>query len=217
MLALPLLWLLMTGRKFSEYGLTTEGIRSQAEATVTCGIPFAAFALLSFFNWGRFAIALLMAAGIAALFVFALCLRKKPAPNAALAPCLLLAFGSQSVQHAAAGVIFYMFLLGPSEEVLFRGVIQSRLNNAFGRPFTFFGARWGWGAIVTCLLFGLTHVVNPYALFAGQWHPVWFAGPAMFCLALPFAFLRERTGGVLAPALLHAWPQAIVFAVRTLS
>jgi hypothetical protein len=30
MLALPLLWLLLTGRKFSEYGLTTEGIRSPA-------------------------------------------------------------------------------------------------------------------------------------------------------------------------------------------
>jgi len=71
-------------------------------------------------------------------------------------------------------------------------------------------------AIVTCLLFGLAHVVNPYALLAGQWHPVWFAGPPMFCLALPFAFLRERTGGVLASALLHAWPQAIV-SVRTLS
>ncbi len=38
----------------------------------------------------------------------------------------------------------------------------------------------------------------------------------MFCSALPFAYLRERTGGVIAPALLHAYPQAIVFVIRGL-
>jgi hypothetical protein len=29
----------------------------------------------------------------------------------------------------------------------------------------------GWGTVIASALFGLAHAVNPYALFAGQWHP----------------------------------------------
>lgn len=215
-LAVPLFWLYATDADLADYGLGRNGIRRQMEAAVRCGIPFSAFALLSFANWGRFSALVSMAAAIAALFLFGYVLRERPAASAAMAPCLLLAFGIHAIPSAAAGVIFYLLLLGPAEEVLFRGAIQSRLNLAFGRPFEFLDARWGWGAVITGLLFGLMHVVNLPALFEGQWHPMWWAGPVTFCLSLPFAYLRERTGGVLAPALLHSLPQAITFAIRSM-
>lgn len=217
MLAVPLLWLLLTGRSFADYGLSTANLKEQWDATVRCGVPFAAFAVLFFVGWGRYLVVMQFAIGFAALFLFGFLLRNPRAPSAVVFPCVLLAIGHHASKTAAAGFLFYVFLLGPSEEILFRGVIQSRLNLAFGRRFTFFGARWGWGAMIACAIFALVHVVNVYALYSGQWQPVWMAGPVIFCLALPLAFLRERTGGVLAPALLHALPQAIAFAVRTMA
>jgi membrane protease YdiL (CAAX protease family) len=217
LLAFPLLWLWWTEADLADYGLRWTGIRQQLEATVSCGLPFSAFALLSFTNWGGFGGVVSMAAGIAALFLFGYVMRSRPSSSAVMAPCLLLAFGIHHFSSAAGGVAFYMLLLGPAEELLFRGVVQSRLNLGFGRPFEFFGAQWGWGAMITGLLFALMHVLNLSALLDGRWSPNWWAGPVMFCLALPFAYLRERTGGVLAPAMLHAFPQAIAFAVRSMA
>ena len=217
-LIVPLVWVFLTRRKFADYGLTTAGIGDQLRATARCGAPFAAFALLNSVNSASQLgnVLYVMALGIGALFLFGFLLRKKALPSAAAVPCLFLALAGDGIPRAAGGVIFYMIFVGPAEEVLFRGIIQSRLNHAFGRPFSFFGAKWGWGGIIACVLFGLSHVINEPALFAGYWRPNWWAGPAMFCLALPLAYLRERTGGVLAPAILHCWPQSIAFVLRTL-
>jgi membrane protease YdiL (CAAX protease family) len=217
MLAVPLLWLYCTDADLRDYGVHWAGIRQQLDAAVRCGIPFSAFALLSFINWGGFSALISMAAGIAALFLFGYVLQKRSASSMAMAPCVLVALSIHGASSAATGVVFYLLLLGPGEEVLFRGVIQSRLNLAFGRPFEFSGARWGWGALIASLLFGAMHVLNLPALFEGHWHPNWWAGPVTFCLALPFAYLRERTGGVIAPAMLHAFPQAIAFAIRSMA
>lgn len=112
--------------------------------------------------------------------------------------------GMTSHVHAS-GVIFYLLLFGPGEEILFRGVVRSRLNLAFGRPFEFLDARCGWGAVITGFLFALMHPLNLPALYEGQRHP---SGASV---------LRERTGGVLAPAMLHALPQAIAFAIRAVA
>ena len=219
MLLVPLLWVWSTGRKFALHGFSTADLKGQVEAAVKCGIPFGALAFLRF-NVGKWAIIVQMAIGISMLFLFAFLLRKKSGGVAAtvpcLLPCLLVAFGGSGLRTAATGVLFYMGFVSWSEEVLFRGAIQSRLNAAFGRPFLFFGVPWGWGALIACVLFGLMHVVNLPALSDGRWYPLWAAGAAMFCLGLPLAFLRERTGGILAPALLHAFPQSIAYAVTAI-
>jgi membrane protease YdiL (CAAX protease family) len=214
MLAVPLLWLYWRGADPADYGLRMADFRRQLRDTVRCGIPFSAFAALSFVPWGGWSGVVSLAAPIAALLLFAYVLRKPAEAGAMAVGCLLLALPMRGVPAAAGGVAFYLLLLGPAEEVLFRGAIQSRLNLGFGRPFAFGATRWGWGAVITSALFGLMHVVNLYALLEGHWNPNWWAGPVEFCFALPFAYLRERTGGVVAPALLHAWPQAIAFAVR---
>jgi len=44
---------------------------------------------------------------------------------------------------------------------------ESRLRPAIQVP----GRQLGWGTVIASALFGLAHAVNPYALFAGQWHP----------------------------------------------
>jgi membrane protease YdiL (CAAX protease family) len=89
----------------------------------------------------------------------------------------------------AAGQIF---IIGLSEEFFFRGYVQTRLNHAFGRPYRFLGARWGWGLIAASLLFGLCHIIDGnlarmkvafFGLFAG--------------------WLRERSPSIVVPATYH--------------
>lgn len=153
LLTVPLLWLYWTGADPADYGLRRTCISRHLGDAVRCGIPFSAFALLSFVNWGGFSIRVSMAAGIAALFLFGYVLRDRPRSSGVIAPCLLLPLAMGHIPPAASGLAFYLLLLGPGEEVLFRGVIQSRLNLGFGRPFNFRGARWGWGAVLASLLF----------------------------------------------------------------
>ncbi|NLE77653.1 MAG: CPBP family intramembrane metalloprotease [Chloroflexi bacterium] len=86
----------------------------------------------------------------------------------------------------------------PAEELLFRGVGQGRLNEAFGQPWRSFGVPWGWGAVGSAALLGLWHVVlSPYS--PAVWpHALW-----TFFVGLFFACLQERSGGLAAPSLLH--------------
>jgi membrane protease YdiL (CAAX protease family) len=149
MLAMPLFWLWITGRRFADYGLGVTNLKQQWDAVWACAIPFAAFALPSLLDWNGFAwlaILFIFGAPLAALYLFAFRLRKKAPAALAVAPCLLLAFAPHAMSRAAAGLMFYVFLLGPSEEVLFRGVIQSRLNLAFGPAIHVPWRQLGFGA-----------------------------------------------------------------------
>ena len=97
------------------------------------------------------------------------------------------------------------------EEVLWRGYIQTRLNQIFGMPFSFFGISWGWGLIISSLLFGFAHVLNsnPATQQIG-WY--WGWGIWTTCAGLFYGLLREKTGGILAPFIIHGLPQAIALA-----
>ena len=131
-----------------------------------------------------------------------------------------LATSSGLLPEKLVSFLFYLLFLGPGEEFLFRGYIQSRLNTAFGRTSSFWGVSFGWGLIITSLIFGFMHVLNPFNPFLSgfglyPWWGVWtiFGG-------LTAGFIREKTGSVLPTAILHGLPQAIAsiffgfFAIR---
>ncbi len=94
-------------------------------------------------------------------------------------------------------------LVAPAEELLFRGYVQSRLNVAFGWPKSLLGARCGWGLVLTSLLFGAWHVLNPFDPFSGQFALAWTWGLWTAFFGLLLAWARERTGGLEAPWLWH--------------
>jgi membrane protease YdiL (CAAX protease family) len=102
-----------------------------------------------------------------------------------------------------SGLLFYFVFVGPAEEMLFRGYFQSRLNEAFGRPYRFFGIQWGWGLVITSFLFGFIHVLNSFNPFLSKYGLLWAWGAWTFLLGLILGIVREKTGSVLAPALLH--------------
>ncbi len=127
--------------------------------------------------------------------------------GAACAAIVLAApFVAAALRGAAAGPVALAFAwriigAGVGEEVFFRGYVQSRLNAAFGRPWQVLGVRFGMGLVIASLLFGLIHALNTVDYFAGSYHFAWWH--ALTTVAMPYGLLREQTGGVAAPAILH--------------
>lgn len=105
--------------------------------------------------------------------------------------------------------VVWQFFSGFGEEFVFRGYVQSRLNQAFGRPFNWFGIQFGAGLIVTSLLFGLFHAFNTYDPVVGLASLSW--GWALFTAfgGLFFGILREKTGTLVAPGIAHGLPDAV--------
>lgn len=105
--------------------------------------------------------------------------------------------------------VIWQFFSGFGEEFVFRGYVQSRLNQAFGRPMRMFGVQFGWGLIVTSLLFGFFHAFNTYDPAIGLASLSW--GWALFTTfgGLFFGILREKTGTLLAPGIAHGLPDAV--------
>lgn len=157
---------------------------------------------------------------IAVLFAIGRMLQRKPTANSngtlhiSILPLVfVLLFTWGRLANALSAFVFYLFFVGLGEELLFRGYIQSRLNIAFGRPFTFFGVSYGWGIVMASALFGLMHVLNTGSLVAGSWELAWWWGFWTFFGGLVLGFVREKTGSIIAPALLHGLPQALAYAV----
>lgn len=92
-----------------------------------------------------------------------------------------------------AVLIFVAFL----EEFFFRGYIQSRLNDCFGKPFRFQGVEFGPGLLLAAAIFGLFHPLTVADATPWAWALWTTAG------GLIFGFLREKTGAITAPAMLH--------------
>jgi membrane protease YdiL (CAAX protease family) len=232
MIAFPLLIMVVTRRDLKAYGLGFHRLRDQLDMILGV-FPVAAIEgaiagwLLpelvpnAIIRWEG---ALILSLTAPVFFVWiAWILRRKPT-TALVFPALLFIFplagGNAIVPERLVSFLFYLVFLGPGEEFLFRGYIQSRLNAAFGRPFRFWGVSWGWGLVIASLLFGFMHVLNPFNPFLGEfelygWWGVWtvFGG-------LTKGYVREKAGSILPPALLHGLPQAIAslflgfFAVR---
>jgi membrane protease YdiL (CAAX protease family) len=95
----------------------------------------------------------------------------------------------------AQGWAFLLIMPGLAEELVFRGVYQSLLNRVFGKPWRLANAEFGWGLIITAILFagsnGLVAVDSP--LHA---RIVLHAAIAPVMLSLVSGWVRERTDSV---------------------
>jgi membrane protease YdiL (CAAX protease family) len=100
-------------------------------------------------------------------------------------------------------VLWLFFGAGFGEEVFFRGYVQSRVNAAFGRPFRLLGVQFGVGLIVSSLLFGFIHALNTVDYFSGEYDFAWLWMVVNFCSGLFYGVMRERTGSILAGAVVH--------------
>lgn len=94
--------------------------------------------------------------------------------------------------------LYFSIAVGFGEEFLHRGYVQSRLNEAWGRPWEIWGTRFGPGLLWASLLFGLPHL---YQIGAREINLLMGVGA---CLGgLFFGLIRERTGSITGGVIAH--------------
>lgn len=210
----PFLFIITSRKPLADWGLSFRPLREHVDSALKCIGPFAIGQTLAMAVRRDAMVQSLVesVAAIAALVVCARLLRLKPPPAVSLAALAFVGSVGVTPSRAVSAFAFYILFLAPGEELLFRGYIQSRLNRAFGRPYVFMGAPFGAGLVVAAVLFSLFHVVNLPMLYAGMLQPLWWRALPTLAWGLLFGYLRERTGSILAPALVHGVPQALAWA-----
>lgn len=171
-------------------------------------------------NWQGKALALLATLTIAALPAFGwrrvgLTLAQNPGSLRAAIPVVLLycavfvgfalAFPSEPT---AEDVAFQLTMPGFEEEPFYRGILLFALDRAFTGRVRLLGVDWGWGAILSCCVFGLAHA---FGFSDGHFS---FDAITMALTAIPSllaVWLRLRTGSVLLAIVLHNFGNSISF------
>jgi uncharacterized protein len=109
-------------------------------------------------------------------------------------PALFFVLGARK-KLDAEGWAFLLIMPGLAEELVFRGVYQSLLNRVFGKPWRLAGAEFGWGLIITAILFaGSNGLVAVDAQLNA--HVVLHAAIAPVLLSFVSGWVRERTDSV---------------------
>lgn len=220
MITVALLAILLRREKPAAYGLTFQNPKYHLDIAATCFLPVALANLpfglgVDHTRWGG---ALILAAvQVTLLLVLARTLQKK----SSAASLGLLGAGALLLPNLADGTagkalalfLTYALFVGFGEEILYRGYMHSRLNAVFGKPFTFYDVAFGWGGIIAALLFGLTHVGILRWILGVSTEVTLAWGFWTFFGGLVFGYVREKSGSILAPALLHGLPQAIATVV----
>lgn len=95
----------------------------------------------------------------------------------------------------AQGWAFLLIMPGLAEELVFRGVYQSLLNSVFGKPWRLANAEFGWGLVITAILFAGS---NGLVAVDPQLHAriVVPAAIAPFLMSLVSGWIRERADSV---------------------
>jgi membrane protease YdiL (CAAX protease family) len=214
---LPLTVLTATRRNLGHYGLTTQRLayhRGVALKTVSVLLPATLlFPLLVLLETTprEWLGAIILTVGFAAagLVVIRLVENVRNCPQtriflqgllaylAMLLGGLAIGYAVESVSDLLTRAVYVLLFVGFLEEFFFRGYVQSRLNDSFGRPYSLFNTHCGLGLVLAAAVFGLLHPIMspegtpwPWAL----WTTV---------MGLVFGFIREKTGAVVASGIAH--------------
>ena len=88
------------------------------------------------------------------------------------------------------------------EELVYRGILLLMLERAFRPTLNLLGVPVGWGALITILIFYVSHALRVDA----DWDVAFIAGDILpFIYASFWVYVRAATGSLLAPVLLHSW------------
>lgn len=164
-------------------------------------------------NWQGKLLALAATLAIAALPAFGfrrvgLTFRQEPhsvktgLPVAALycAFFIGIAWVFPSGPSSGEAIAFQLTMPGLEEEIFYRGILLFALDRAFTGRKRFLGVDWGWGAVLSCVLFGMAHAFG-FAHGSFAFDPMVMALTAFPSLVA--VWLRLRTGSLLLPILLH--------------
>ena len=170
-------------------------------------------------NWQGKLLALAATLAIASLPMFGwrrvgLTLAQAPGSLKAVLPVMILycafflalALAFPDGPPSREDIAFQLTMPGLQEELFYRGVLLFALDRAFTARARFLGVDWGWGAVLSCMLFGLDHA---FGFSNGQFS---FDPMFMALTALPSfigVWVRLRTGSLLLPIVMHNFGNAI--------
>lgn len=97
-------------------------------------------------------------------------------------------------------IVFQWTMPGLDEEFFYRGTLLLALNEAFRPKISILAAPIGYGGVLTCLLFGLTHALS-YKAGGVDFDVMTFAMTGLPAFLL--LWLRERTGSLVMPVIGH--------------
>src|SRR3569833_2983204 len=101
---------------------------------------------------------------------------------------------------------FQLTMPGFEEEPFYRGILLLALDRAFTGRVKILGVEWGWGALLSCAVFGLAHAF-------GYSHGHYTFDPmTMAMTAIPSVlgvWVRLRTGSLVLPIVLHNFGNSI--------
>jgi membrane protease YdiL (CAAX protease family) len=98
-------------------------------------------------------------------------------------------------------ILFQLTMPSIVEEIVYRGILMTLLNQTLTKPFQWGKTKFGGAAIITSTLFGMWHGLSITADLNIEiaWFPLIFTGLIGFVLAL----VKERTGSLVYPIVLH--------------
>lgn len=112
--------------------------------------------------------------------------------------------GEQTPAFLLVAAVLSILLVGPAEELLFRGAIQGRLRESFGPAGAILGAS---------VLFGSIHLVAVVGTIGQSLVSV----ALITTVSLVLGYVYERTRNVVVPALVHGFYNATLLTVTYLS
>lgn len=231
---IPALMIRLTGHSFKKFGLTAENWTTHLNTGMTAylvlmmmpwGIGFGFLTLKGIpLHTGIASLVMISTYSLAALTMLLLMQRQnlksaidivQGRHNLMLLTILLLTpiisglYLGRVTLTLVVTVIWQFFCSGFGEEFVWRGYVQTRLNQGFGRPWKIMGARFGPGLLLASLLFGLTHALNTYQRGQGWTGLSWWWAVEATAAGLFFGILREKTGSILASGIAHGAPDAV--------
>lgn len=120
---------------------------------------------------------------------------------------LVAAWVFPNPQPLVETVAFQLTLPGLEEEPFYRGILLLALTRAFPQRLALLGVEWSWGAVASCVVFGLAHAV------AFQNGRVQFDVLAMALTAIPSllaVWLVLRTRSLVLPIVLHNFGNTVL-------
>ena len=238
MIGFTILVLLIFRRDFQAYGLTLDRWNENLSLGLFCTVSTLAFGglglVLSGFAfdalhppnpheptpWSQLAVVLTFVAlgNVVALAIVAYSGRLFRGLPAAISVALIagvlvavpLAASYRGRPSVWALVLWNFFGAGFGEEIFFRGYLQSRVDQTFGRPYRCLGFEFGMGLLISSLLFGLIHALNTVDYFHGKFDFGWRMGLESIAAGLFYGLIRARTGSILPGAIEHGLSDVLV-------
>ena len=124
-----------------------------------------------------------------------------------------------TLENVIIYLVFESTVVGISEELVFRGLVQGVLGSHFSKQINLPGFSISLAGIITALFFALAHIgfqLSPLAITAFAPMQIIIA----FALGTFYAVLREQTGSLLGPVLTHnisdSWLSVLYIVIQTI-